>query len=93
MPLIILGLIVIIAIASYWYVSNKNSDEPFDPRELGDKFSNAAQDKANEVKKEVAKKIRRRAGIYDVNYEVEDDDNTIEFPSDVEKAKKDRNIH
>ena len=93
MPLIILGLIVIISIAAYWYIGKQNSDEPVSPRDIGGKFSNAAQEKAKDVRDDVAKKIRRRAGIYDVDYEVEDDDNTIEFPSDVERAKRKRNIH
>ena len=103
MPLIILGLIVIIGIAFYWYIGNKNSDDPVNPRDIGERVSYAAQEKAKDVKDDVAKKIRKRAGIYDVDYEVEDDgygersssedDNTIPFPDDVERAKKKHNIH
>ena len=104
MPLILLGLIVIIGIVVYWYIGNKNSDDPISPSDIGDRFSNAAQEKAADVKNEVVRKIRKRAGIYDVDYDIEDDgygnsgrqdldDNTIPFPSDVEQAKKRHNIH
>lgn len=103
MPLIILGVLVISGIVAYWYIGNQNSDDPVSPRDIGDRVSSAAQEKAQGVKNEVAKKIRRRAGIFDVDYDVEDDgyngsskdhdDNTIHFPSDVERAKRQRDIH
>lgn len=92
MPLIILGILVISGIAAYWYIGKQNSDDPISPRDIGDRVSNAAQEKAQGVKNEVARKIRKRAGIFDVDYEVEED-NTIQFPSDVEREKRKRDIH
>ena len=92
MPLIILGILVISGIAAYWYIGKQNSDNPVSPRDIGDRVSSAAQEKAQDVKNEVAKKIRKRAGIFDVDYEVEED-NTIPFPSDVEREKRKRDIH
>ena len=102
MPLIILGVIVISGIVAYWFIGNQSSDGPVSPRDFGDRVSSAAQDKAQGVKNEVAKKIRKRAGIFDVDYDIEDDgygagskdpdDNTIPFPSDVERAKRKRDI-
>ncbi len=92
MPLIILGILVISGIAAYWYIGKQNSDDPVSPRDIGDRVSSAAQEKAQDVKNEVAKKIRKRAGIFDVDYEVEED-NTIPFPSDVEREKRKRDIH
>jgi len=92
MPLIILGILVISGIAAYWYIGKQNSDDPVRPRDIGDRVSSAAQEKAQDVKNEVAKKIRKRAGIFDVDYEVEED-NTIPFPSDVEREKRKRDIH
>lgn len=92
MPLIILGILVISGIAAYWYIGKQNSDDPVNPRDIGDRVSSAAQEKAQDVKNEVAKKIRKRAGIFDVDYEVEED-NTIPFPSDVEREKRKRDIH
>ena len=99
MPLILLGLIVVISIATYWYIGKQNSDDPLSPKDIGDRVSDVAQNK----KREVAKKIRKRAGIFDVDYDIEDDgygrsskdsgDNTIPFPSDVERAKRKRDIH
>ena len=88
MPLILLGLIVVISIAAYWYIGKQNSDDPLSPKDIGDRVSDVAQNK----KREVAKKIRKRAGIFDVDYEVEED-NTIPFPSDVEREKRKRDIH
>ena len=92
MPLIILGILVISGIAAYWYIGKQNSDDPVSPRDIGDRVSSAAQEKAQDVKNEVAKKLRKRAGIFDVDYEVEED-NTIPFPSDVEREKRKRDIH
>ena len=108
MPLIILGAIVVIAIITYWYLGNQNSDDPIDPRDIREKYSRAFEEKAREIAKDVGgdvkKAVRKRAGIYDVDYDIEDDgygesssknseDNSISFPDDVEKAKKDHNIH
>ncbi|MBP3895231.1 MAG: hypothetical protein J6D07_02065 [Mogibacterium sp.] len=108
MPLIILGAIVVIAIIIYWYIGNQNSDEPIDPREIRDRYSHAfeekARDIANGVGDDIKKSVRKRAGIFDVDYDVEDDgygardskdpeDNTIPFPSDVEGEKRKRDIH
>ena len=109
MPLIILGLLFIIGIVAYWFFNSYGSDElPPDARSLREHYSNAAQDKAREVaedvKGEVMRRIRKRAGIHEVDYTVEDDgygesgsdastDNTIHFPSDVEDEKRKRDIH
>ena len=114
MPLIILGLLVIIGIAAYWYIGNQNSDDPIDPREMRDRYSRVFEDKAKDIAKDVGddvkKAIRKRAGIFDVDYDVEDDgygenaasdknssrdanDNSIPFPSDVEREKRKRDIH
>lgn len=114
MPLIILGLLVILGIIGYWYIGNQNSDNPIDPHEVREHYSRAFEDKAKTVAKdvgdEVKRVVRKRAGIFDVDYDVEDDgygghpgthegadkepdDNTIPFPSDVEREKQKRDIH
>ena len=116
MPLIILGVIVIIAIVAYWYIGNQNSDDSIDPRDIRERYSHAFEEKAKNIAKDVGgdvkKAIRKRAGIFDVDYDVEDDgygnseknnraktgkedseDNTIPFPSDVEREKRRRDIH
>ena len=124
MPLIILGLILIIGIVIYWIVSNSNLDDgKIDTSPIREHYSHAFEEKAGKargVAKDVAddlsKKIRKRAGIYDVDYDVEDDgygnkspdssenrgsaasnsqtkpsDNSIPFPRDVEREKRERN--
>ena len=109
MPLIILGVIVIISIAAYWYIVNQNSDEPIDPQEVRERFSHAFEGRAKDIAKDVGddvkKAIRKRAGIFDVDYDVEDDgygnrsssdnpdNNTIPFPADAENEKRRRGIH
>ena len=112
MPLIILGLILIIAVVVYWVVANSDTDDgKIDTRPIKEHYSHVfeeksdkARDAAQGVKDDIAKKIRKRAGIYDVDFDIEDDgygdssekapdDNTVEFPSDVEAEKKKRNIH
>ena len=120
MPLIILGLIVIIGIVIFWVVSNSDfEDGKIDTSPIKEHYSNAFGDKAEKAKgaaKDVAddltRIIRKRAGIYDVDYDVEDDgygnrgsnsaeneaatdseDNSIPFPTDVEREKRRRDIH
>ena len=126
MPLIILGLIVIIGIVIFWVVSNSDfEDGKIDTSPIKEHYSNAFGDKAEKAKgaaKDVAddltKIIRKRAGIYDVDFDVEDDgygnrgsssskagetvgtkaeegpeDNSIPFPTDVEREKRRRDIH
>lgn len=100
MPLIILGIIVAIALFAYWYIGNQDGDEPEDLRGVRERYSHAFGDKAKDAGEELKKEIRRRAGIYDADFDVEDDgygnsgdDNTIPFPSDVEEEKRKRNIH
>lgn len=112
MPPIILGLILIIAVVIYWVVANSNTDDgKIDTRPIKEHYSHVFDEKtekarhaAQDVKDDLARKIRKKAGIYDVDYDIEDDgygesssknseDNSIPFPDDVEKAKKDHNIH
>ena len=93
MPLILLGLIVIIGIVAYWYIGKQNSDNPLDPREVRERYSRSFEDKAKDVGDEVKKAVRKRAGIFDVDYDVEEEDNTIPFPQDVEREKRKRDIH
>ena len=112
MPLIILGLIVIIGIVIFWLISNSDiEDGKIDTRPVRERYSHAFEDKAEkakeaakDVKDDVTKKIRKRAGIYEADYDIEDDgygsstsgesdDNTIPFPDDVEREKKKRDIH
>ena len=111
MPLIILGLILIIAVVIYWVVANSNTDDgKVDTSPIKEHYSHVfeektdkARDAAQGVKDDLAKKIRKRAGIYDVDFDIEDDgygespsknaeDNSIPFPDDVELAKKEHNI-
>ncbi|MBQ6623831.1 MAG: hypothetical protein IJH57_04355 [Mogibacterium sp.] len=77
MPLIILGLLVVIGIVGYWYIGNQHSDDPINPREVREHYSRAFEEKAKDVAKDVGdgvkKAVRKRAGIFDVDYDVEDD--------------------
>lgn len=103
MPLILLGLLLIVGVITYWYLVKQNSDEPIDPRSMREHYSIVFDEKAEGIKEDVAKKIRKKAGIYDADFDIEDDgygsssdsadDNTIRFPSDVERAKRKHDIH
>ena len=73
MPLIILGLLVVIGIIAYWFIGNQNSDKPVNPHDIEDKISSAVHSKAKDIKDDLTKRIRRRAGIYDIDYDVKDD--------------------
>lgn len=112
MPLVILGIILIIAVVLYWVVSNSDTDDgKIDTSPIRDHYSHVfeegsdkARNAARGVKDDLARKIRKKAGIFDVDYDIEDDgygepgsedytDNTIPFPKDVEKEKSKRDIH
>ena len=102
MPLIILGLIVIASIVAYAII-NGGDDGNEDTRSVRERYAHMFEDRAKDATEELSKQIRRRAGIHDADFTVEDDgyggpakdpdDNTIQFPSDVESAKRQRDIH
>ena len=76
-----------------------------DIRDLREDVSRAFGDKARDIGDDIKKAARKRAGIFEADYDLEDDgygnsdkdkdkdDNTIPFPEDVEKEKRKRDIH